>query len=193
MSWMRPASWPIDSGPSSTSPASRAARSRASASARPCRNAHSRPGPALDEAIAPRARHRARPDQARGDVGDFGKLGVVAVAVDDRLLEVRVQRRFHAREEPRAEQDALRAERSAATSPRPSAKPPAASTGTGVTASTTMGMSGMLPIQPTWPPPSVPCAMMTSAPALAARTASGTVPAMWVTLLPPDARDRTGS
>ena len=54
-------------------------------------------------------------------------------------------------------------------------------------------MSGMLAIQPTWPPPSVPCAMMTSAPAFAARSASGTVPAMWVTLQPASwARSKQG-
>jgi hypothetical protein len=35
------------------------------------------------------------------------------------------------------------------TSPRRSAKPPAARTGIGATASTTIGMSGILPIQPT--------------------------------------------
>src|ERR1051326_1777849 len=44
-------------------------------------------GPALDEPVAPRARHRTRPDQTRGDVRNFGKLGVVPVAVDDRLLD----------------------------------------------------------------------------------------------------------
>ena len=73
---------------------------------------------------------------------------------------------------------------SAAARPRPSAMPPAARTGTGATASTTIGTSAMLACQPTWPPPSVPCAMMTSAPAVAARTASGTPPAMNVTLQP---------
>ena len=44
----------------------------------------------------------------------------------------------------------------------------AASTGVGATALTTMGTSGMVPITPTWPPPSVPCATITSTPALAA-------------------------
>src|SRR5215475_4410145 len=72
----------------------------------------------------------------------------------------------------------------AAASPRPSAIPPAASTGMGATASTTIGTSVMVVCQPTCPPPSVPCAMITSAPACAARTASGTPPAMNVTLQP---------
>ena len=72
----------------------------------------------------------------------------------------------------------------AAASPRPSATPPAVSTGIGATASTTIGVSTMLATQPTWPPPSVPCAMMTSAPASAAFTASGTPFAMNVTLQP---------
>ena len=68
-------------------------------------------GPALDEAVAPRSDHRARPDQAGGDVGDFRKLRVVAVAVDDRLLEIRMQRRFDRGEKAGAEQDAVGAER----------------------------------------------------------------------------------
>src|SRR5262249_58254138 len=72
----------------------------------------------------------------------------------------------------------------AAANPRPSAIPPAASTGTGATASTTMGTSVSVVCQPTCPPPSVPYAMMTSAPARAAFTASGTPPAMNVTLQP---------
>src|ERR1700721_967865 len=61
---------------------------------------------------------------------------------------------------------------SAATRPRPSANPPAANTGTGPTASTTIGMRGMLPIQPTCPPPSLPWAMMISAPAFVPRPPS---------------------
>ena len=73
---------------------------------------------------------------------------------------------------------------SAAASPRPSAMPPAASTGVSPTASTIMGRTTMLAIQPTCPPPSVPCATITSAPAALARSASGTVPAMYITRLP---------
>src|SRR3989442_1025382 len=57
----------------------------------------------------------------------------------------------------------------AAARPRPSAMPPAASTGTDATALTTMGTSDIDAIQPTWPPASVPCATMTSAPALGPR------------------------
>ena len=43
-----------------------------------------------------------------------------------------------------------------ATRPRPSANPPAANTGTGETASTTIGVRTTEAIQLTWPPPSVP-------------------------------------
>ena len=55
--------------------------------------------------------------------------------------------------------------------------PPAASTGVGATASTTMGSSAMVAICPTCPPPSVPCAVITSAPAAQARRASATLAA----------------
>ena len=40
---------------------------------------------------------------ARGDIWDFRKLGVVTVAVDDRLFEVRMQRRLRAGEKPGAD------------------------------------------------------------------------------------------
>ena len=43
----------------------------------------------------------AGPDLACGDIRDLGELGVVAVAVDDRLLEVRMQRRLDGGEETR--------------------------------------------------------------------------------------------
>ena len=89
-----------------------------------------------------------------------------------------MQRQLDAGEEPRAEQDALCAERKRRHQPAAVREPPAANTGTRPTASTTIGMSGMLPIEPTWPPPSLPCAMMTSAPAFTARSASFTAPAM---------------
>ena len=59
--------------------------------------------------------------------------------------------------------------------PRPSAIPPAATTGTGATASTTAGTSGNVEIRPVWPPASVPCAVTTSTPASAARRAPSTV------------------
>jgi hypothetical protein len=58
---------------------------------------------------------------------------------------------------------------SAAAKPRPSAMPPAATTGIGATASTTAGTSPIVPrVVPEWPPASRPCAMMMSAPASAA-------------------------
>ena len=64
---------------------------------------------------------------------------------------------------------------SAAASPRPSAMPPAASTGTGLTASTTWGSSGSVPTAPPAPPASPPWAMMMSTPRRAARSACRTV------------------
>ena len=67
---------------------------------------------------------------------------------------------------------------SAAARPRPSATPPAASTGIGATALTTIGTSGIVPIVPMCPPPSVPWATITSAPARAAAFASATVETM---------------
>ena len=73
---------------------------------------------------------------------------------------------------------------SAAASPAPSASPPAASTGTGATAFTTCRTRTVVPISPTWPPPSVPCATTTSAPASTAATASGSVVTMCITFAP---------
>jgi len=49
-------------------------------------------GPALDKAIAPRPRHRAGPDETCRDVGYHRELRVMAVAFDDRPLEIRMQR-----------------------------------------------------------------------------------------------------
>jgi len=62
---------------------------------------------------------------------------------------------------------------STAARPRPSAMPPAASTGSGSTASTTAGTRGSVATAPcTWPPASHPCATTVSTPASAARRAS---------------------
>src|SRR5262245_32851261 len=94
-----------------------------------------------------------------------------------------MQRRFPASQEPGSEQHAVGAEHYCRRQPQARIPPPAR-TGTGVTAATTRGTSVMVVCQPTCPPPSVPCAMITSAPACAARTASGTPPAMNVTLQP---------
>ena len=52
---------------------------------------------------------------------------------------------------------------SAATSPRPSKKPPAAITGMS-TASTTWGSSSVVGTGPVWPPPSPPCTITASTP-----------------------------
>ncbi len=59
---------------------------------------------------------------------------------------------------------------------RPEAMPPAASTGTGATASTTCGTSTIVEISPVWPPASVPCATIRSAPAATCLRACSTVP-----------------
>jgi len=64
-----------------------------------------------------------------------------------------------------------------AATPRASLIPPAAITGTGVTASTTAGTSGSVATVPDrWPPASQPCATITSAPAATARRASSALP-----------------
>src|SRR5947199_213026 len=66
---------------------------------------------------------------------------------------------------------------SAATTPRASAIPPAATTGVGATASTTRGTRTIVATWPaTWPPASTPCATMTSTPARAACRAAATDP-----------------
>src|SRR5665213_906153 len=69
------------------------------------------PCPALDEAISLRARHGAGPDFSCRDVWNFGKEGIVTIALDDRLLEVGVKRRFHAGEKSGTEQDTIRTKR----------------------------------------------------------------------------------
>ncbi len=63
---------------------------------------------------------------------------------------------------------------STAATPRPSAMPPAASTGVGAARSTTIGTNGSVdrPRRAPCPPPSVPCATMTSAPRSTACLAS---------------------
>ena len=69
----------------------------------------------------------------------------------------------------------------AAASPAPSPKPPAAKTGIGATAFTTCRTITVVPISPMCPPPSVPCATITSAPASAAASASSTFGTMCMT------------
>ena len=80
----------------------------------------------------------------------------------------------------------------AAAIPRPSAMPPAATTGTS-TASTTCGTSAMVPgwestvsvrNMPRWPPASYPCAITASHPRAASQRASATVVAELSTLQP---------
>src|SRR5437868_2809575 len=74
---------------------------------------------------------------------------------------------------------------STAARPRPSAIPPAATTGTGATVSTTRGTSASVETVPqTCPPASQPCATTTLAPAAAAARASSAVPAVTKTLAP---------
>ena len=66
---------------------------------------------------------------------------------------------------------------SAAAIWRPRAIPPAASTGTGATASTTSGTSTIVETWPVCPPASVPWATIRSTPAAACRRACSVVPA----------------
>ena len=65
---------------------------------------------------------------------------------------------------------------SAAAICRPSPMPPAASTGSGATASITCGQSTTLPMSPVWPPPSPPCAITKSTPAALCASACLTLP-----------------
>ena len=65
---------------------------------------------------------------------------------------------------------------SAAAICRPSPMPPAASTGSGATASITWGQSTTLPTSPVCPPPSLPCAITKSTPAALCASACLTLP-----------------
>ena len=74
---------------------------------------------------------------------------------------------------------------SAAAMPRPSTIPPAASTGTGATASTTAGTSASVATSPqTWPPASQPCAQTTSTPAATRRPPPRPCPATPISSAP---------
>ena len=72
---------------------------------------------------------------------------------------------------------------SAATSPRPSKKPPAAITGMS-TASTTCGSSSVVGTGPVWPPPSPPCTITASAPHAATFSAWRRAPIDGTTAMP---------
>jgi hypothetical protein len=72
---------------------------------------------------------------------------------------------------------------SAATSPRPSWKPPAATTGM-ATASTTCGSSTVVATSPVWPPPSPPCTITASAPQAATFSACRRAPTEGTTTTP---------
>ncbi len=71
---------------------------------------------------------------------------------------------------------------SAAARPRPSPIPPAATTGTGDTASSTCGSSAIVPMRPVCPPASWPCATTMSAPPSATRRAFFTLPTSEITV-----------
>lgn len=73
---------------------------------------------------------------------------------------------------------------SAAASPRPSAIPPAAMTGTDPATSTTSGTSTIVETKPAWPPASPPWAMITSAPAETASTAWSRFTTCWIHRMP---------
>ncbi len=72
---------------------------------------------------------------------------------------------------------------SAATSPRPSWNPPAATTGMS-TASTTCGSSTVVATSPVWPPPSPPCTITASAPHAATFSACRRAPTEGTTTTP---------
>ena len=88
----------------STSPAARAAATCLPTSLRVLPQRPFAPRPALDKLVALSARHRAGPDPLAGEIGNLGQHGVVAVAFDDRLFEVRMNRRFRRSHETGAEQ-----------------------------------------------------------------------------------------
>ena len=69
---------------------------------------------------------------------------------------------------------------SAAATPRPSAIPPAATTGTAPARSTSSGTSTIVPTQPPWPPASPPWATSTSAPAASAASACSRSITCWI-------------
>ena len=175
MSWNRPASWPISRRRCPHR------RSRALSGPRPplaaVRAIPLPARPALDEGIAParanRPVWRARCRNLRQHVS--------CPSLSSTACLVGVQRRFLRGQEACAQQGALRTGASAAASPRPCDL--AAITGVERRVHD-HGQPTMLAIQPTCPPPSVPCATITSAPAALARSASGTVPAMYMTWLP---------
>ena len=101
-------------------------------------------------------------------------LGVLAAALDDRLL-IAGSTSASAVAWNRVPMSAPAApSASAAATPRPSAIPPAASTGVGAARSTTTGTNGSVdrPRRAPCPPASVPCATITSAPRSTACLAS---------------------
>jgi len=74
---------------------------------------------------------------------------------------------------------------SAAARPRPSRKPPAATTGTLCpTASSTWGSRMVVGTVPVWPPPSPPCTVTASAPSSTAFTACFTRPTVGMQTTP---------
>ena len=73
---------------------------------------------------------------------------------------------------------------SAAAIPRPSAMPPAATTGASPARSTIVGTSTIVEIQPALPPDSLPWATRTSAPASSAISAASTSPTVWIHAMP---------
>ena len=80
----------------------------------------------------------------------------------------------------------------AAARPRPSVKPPAATTGTS-TASTTCGMSSDVGTTPVWPPPSAPWAITASTPHSATFSAWRAAPTVGMTTTPASTRRSTVS
>src|ERR1700749_1009228 len=123
------------------------------------------PVPGVDEGVAQRpAGVRARPVQAPCDVEHPGPAGLIPPPATSCFLaqsgysDSGVAQNLVPSTTPWAPSI------SAAATPRPSVIPPAASTGTGATASTTAGTSGSVDRRLPCPPASVPWATITSAP-----------------------------
>ena len=58
-------------------------------------------------AVTLRPRHRSRPDALACEIGNLRQYGIMAVAFDDRLFEIRMDRRFRRGHEARAEEHAV--------------------------------------------------------------------------------------
>jgi hypothetical protein len=113
-----------------------------------------------------------RPRRTAGDIEHPAALGAAAPAFDQGLRHPGQDKCLEARLEPGADQGTGCPRTSAVATPRPSAIPPAASTGVGAARSATTGINGRVARRPPWPPASLPWATITPAPTSRARCAS---------------------